>query len=173
MKARDLQSYLASLRGTWSYPEGTVDAFKAGDPDAEVKGIAVGWMSYTWALQQACELGCNLFLCHEPPYFNHQDDDAAVFRMETASRKRRFIEDRGLIVFRCHDLWDQMPRIGIADSWAGLLGFGPAEEQQEWLRIYSIEPTPALEVAKTVAARTREFGQEAVQLLPATQYSWQ
>ena len=48
MKARELQSYLRSLNGGWMKFGKTVDTFKAGDPEAEIKGIAVGWMSYTW-----------------------------------------------------------------------------------------------------------------------------
>ena len=87
MKAQDVQDYLRSLAGEWQYPADTVDTFKAGDPSAEVRGIAVGWMSYTWALQRALELGCNVFITHEPTYYNHWDNDQAIFRLPGVERK--------------------------------------------------------------------------------------
>ena len=42
MKALELQSYLRSLNGGWMKLDRTVDTFKAGDPDSEIEGIAVG-----------------------------------------------------------------------------------------------------------------------------------
>jgi hypothetical protein len=65
VRASDVRDYLSSLNGGWVNTERTVDTFKAGDPNAVVKGIAVGWMSYTWALREALRLGCNLFITHE------------------------------------------------------------------------------------------------------------
>lgn len=47
VKACELQSHLQSLNGGWMDPEKTVDTFKSSEPDAEVQGIAVAWMSYT------------------------------------------------------------------------------------------------------------------------------
>jgi putative NIF3 family GTP cyclohydrolase 1 type 2 len=165
MKAVEIQEYLQSLAGEWAYPVDTVDTFKAGDPQDEVRGIAVGWMSYTWALQRALQLGCNVFVTHEPTYFDHLDRAPAVFRLAGAREKRRLIEERGLIVLRCHDLWDQMKRIGIADAWAEALGFAQAVAGDEYVRVYEIEPATARQVAQRVAAGARRFGQEAVQLI--------
>jgi hypothetical protein len=47
MKHGDVYLYLRSLDGGWVDWNDTVDRFIAGDPDGEVAGIAVGWMSYT------------------------------------------------------------------------------------------------------------------------------
>jgi len=43
LSANDVQLYVRSLGADWVDPQRTVDTFKAGDPDMEVKGIAVGW----------------------------------------------------------------------------------------------------------------------------------
>jgi len=165
MKARELQSYLRSLNGGWMKLEKTVDTFKAGDPEAEIRGIAVGWMSYTWALQKAVELGCNVFITHEPTYYIHRDNDAEVFRFQEVRAKRQYIEENDLIVLRCHDLWDQAPVIGIPDSWGELLGLGEPIDGSGYFRVYDVSGRSALQVAQQVAARTTQFGQEAVQLL--------
>ena len=57
LTAGELNSYLNSLGIDWINKERTVDTFKSGSPDTVVKGIAVGWMSYSSALKRALELG--------------------------------------------------------------------------------------------------------------------
>jgi putative NIF3 family GTP cyclohydrolase 1 type 2 len=165
MRAIEIQDYLQALAGDWPYPADTVDTFKAGNPQAEVRGIAVGWMSYSWALRRAVELDCNLFVTHEPTYFDHFDRDPEVFRLPGARAKQRFIADQRLIVLRCHDLWDQMKRTGIADSWGQALGLGDAVAGDAYNRVYEIEPATARQVAARVAAAVRACGQPAVQLI--------
>jgi len=102
------------MDGGWVNWGNTVDTFKSGDPTTEVRGVAVGWMGYTWALQRALELDCNMFITHEPTYYNHHNQN--IFRYQGVAAKRK------LIILRCHDLWDQVPGIGIPDSWATQLG---------------------------------------------------
>jgi putative NIF3 family GTP cyclohydrolase 1 type 2 len=165
MKARDVQAYLQSLNGGWVKPEQTVDTFKAGDPETEVRGIAVGWMSYTWALERAIELGCNLFITHEPTYYAHTDDNERVFGLPGVQEKRQWIEEQGLVVLRCHDLWDQVPGIGIPDSWGEFLGLGQAVDGEGYFRVYEVVGKTALQVAEQVAGCIRSLGQEAVQLI--------
>ena len=164
MKARDLQSYFQSLNGGWVNLQKTVDTFKAGDPETEATGIAVGWMSYTWALRKALELGCNVFVTHEPTYYNHEDDIASVSGMPGVREKQQFIQDNGLVVLRCHDLWDQLPGIGIPDSWAEWLGLGTPLVTDGYYRVYDVAGKTALDVARQVAARVQAFGQTSVEL---------
>ena len=165
MIAQDVQDYLLSLAGQWQYPADTVDTFKAGDPAAIVRGIAVGWMSYTWALQLALERDCNVFITHEPTFYNHRDNDAAIFRLPGVSEKRQFIEDNEIVILRCHDLWDQIPEIGIPDSWGKLLDLGPPVDSSTYIRIYDAAGVTAGDLARNVARRTADFGQPGVQLI--------
>ena len=53
-----------------------------------VKGIAVGWMSYFDSLRRAVALGCNLFVTHEPTYYDHLDADRSVFEFDIARAKK-------------------------------------------------------------------------------------
>jgi len=165
MQAFELQSFLNSLNGGWVDPLKTVDTFKSGDPQAEVRGIAVAWMSYRWALEQALALGCNVFVTHEPTYYSHLDTDAHMLRRPGTQAKRKFIEESGLVILRCNDLWDQLPAIGITDAWGKLLGLGPPIDGEGFYRVYDVTGRTALDVARQVAARTQPFGQEAVQLI--------
>jgi putative NIF3 family GTP cyclohydrolase 1 type 2 len=165
MKANELQAYLRSLNEGWLNPEATVDTFKAGDPQAEVHGIAVGWMSYTWALQRALDLGCNVFVTHEPTFYDHHDNNQRMFEQPGVREKQHWIEEKGLVILRCHDLWDQAPGVGIPDSWGSWLGLGNAIAGEGYYRVYDVSGSTALQVAQRAAARLVPFGQEAVQLV--------
>lgn len=165
MKGIELQQYLQSLDTGWVNREQTVDTFKAGDPETELTGVAVGWMSYTWALERAQELSCNLFITHEPTFYDHRDAEEQVFRFPAAAAKRELLARTGMVVLRCHDLWDQMPDIGIPDSWAQQLGLGRPVAGDGYFRVHDVSGRSARDVARQIAARTAELGQEAVQLL--------
>lgn len=164
MKAYEIQNYLQSLNEGWVNPTNTVDTFKAGNPEDEVRGIAVGWMSYSWALKQAIGLGCNFFITHEPTFYTHLENDDQIFRFEGARNKRKFIEQNNLIILRCHDLWDQMKDIGIPDSWAALLGFSNPISGEGYFRIFEVNKRTAIDIAHQVLDHTRILGQGVVQL---------
>jgi len=164
LRARAVKDYLWSL-GDWVDFKKTVDTFKAGDPDAVVKGIAVAWMSYTWALKRAVELGSNLFVTHEPTYYDHWDRITEVSELDKVRAKREFIEKSGLVILRCHDMWDQYPKLGIPDAWAQALGFSSPVAGSGYFRVFDVRGRTALDVARQVAKRTKPFGQEAVQLI--------
>ncbi|MGC9349477.1 MAG: Nif3-like dinuclear metal center hexameric protein [Anaerolineae bacterium] len=166
MKARDLQAYFRSLNGGWMDLDETVDTFKSGDPEAEIRGVAVSWMSTTAALKEALAMDCNVFVTHEPTYYNHHDDPAhPVFQLEATQQKRDFIEESGIVILRCYDLWDQVPETGIADAWGAALGLGDAVAGEGYYRVYDVSGRTAGDVARQVATRTARFGQEAVQLI--------
>jgi putative NIF3 family GTP cyclohydrolase 1 type 2 len=167
MRAGDLQDYLRSLDGGWMNLSATVDTFKAGDPNTEIRGIAVGWMSYTWAMQEALDLGCNVFITHEPTYYDHYDRDPWVFDLPGVRAKQRFIESNRLVVIRCHDLWDLMPAVGVLDSWAAWLGLGPAIGGEGYHRVYDVSGKTARQLAQHIALRTAAFGQQAVAFVGA------
>ncbi len=166
MQAKVLQRYLRSLNGGWMDLDNTVDTFKAGEPETEVKGIAVAWMSTLSALQKAIDLGCNVFITHEPTYYNHHDaPDNPIFKLEGAQVKRSFIQANKLVIIRCHDLWDQVLDMGIPDSWGTLLDLGKIIGGSGYFRVYDVSGKTAGGIAQQVAEKTKLFGQQAVQLI--------
>ncbi len=165
MKAIEIQNFLLSAMPNWKRPANTVDTIKSGDENIEVTGIAVGWMGYLWALERAVELGCNVFITHEPTFYHHHDYDYALFKLKAVQEKQQFIRDHGLVIIRCHDLWDRMEKMGIPDAWGDILGFKRLATASEFIRIYQIKTQTAHEVARHVAVKTRCFGQPAVQLI--------
>ena len=167
MNARAIETYLRSLNGGWVNFADTVDTWKAGDPDADVAGIAVGWMSYTWALERAAALGCNLFITHEPTFYHHLDNDPEILAWPESKSKLARIEALGLTVLRCHDLWDQYPGLGIADAWGQKLGLGEPIGGHGYFRVYAGGGRTAMQLARNMAARVQDLGQPGVHLIGA------
>lgn len=163
--ARDVETYLRSL-GPWVDEAKTCDSFKAGDPDREVKAMAVSWMSTMRALQEAQARGCDLFITHEPTFYSHYDNDPSFDSDQSTIEKRRFLKETGLVVYRCHDVWDRVPEMGILDSWAKALGFeGKPVAAKTYYSVCRMPEITVDEFARKIAKRLKVFGQEAVQVV--------
>jgi putative NIF3 family GTP cyclohydrolase 1 type 2 len=166
MTAQDVQNHLKSFDEGWVNWDKSVDTFKAGDPGTEVRGIAVGWKAHMDALKKAHDLGCNMFVCHEPLFYDHFDQEDRWFSYESATAKRDWIAEHGMVVVRCHDVWDGVQKIGITDSWADTLGFtSPLAESERFLKVYCVAGRTAGDVAGQVLAGVKTLGSEWVGLI--------
>jgi len=165
LTAGDVHNYLRSLGVSWVDPKTTVDTFKAGSPDMVVKGIAVGWMSYFDSLRKAVEMDCNLFVTHEPTYYDHFDKDESVFEFAAAREKKEFIEKHNLSIIRCHDVWDLYLKLGITDSWGSFLGLENCVVTRDYVRVYEMPSVKAIDLARRVAGKVSGLGQQGVQLI--------
>ncbi len=166
MKAIELKQHMREM-GAWVDWNRTCDRFIIGDPETEVTAMAVGWQATLPALREAVDRECNLFVTHEPVFYRHMDDDESVFGAAHAQRKRLFIEENGIVIYRCHDVWDRMPEVGIVDSWAAHLGLTGKLDGDDFHSIYP-SPAPTLdELARHVVERTRDLGQSAVEFVGA------
>lgn len=162
--AGDINSYLNSLGAEWVNFEDTVDGFDSGGPTTIVKGIAVGWTPYKSSLEQAADLGCNVFVTHETPYYEHQKKiEHTFYPPEAVEEKRAFIERLGITVIRCHDVWDQYPEIGIPRAWGKFLELGVPVDGGGWLYVYDGKGRRAGEIAQKIAVRTALRGQPGIQ----------
>lgn len=104
----------------------TVDTFKAGDPDAEVKGVAVTMTATLDVLERAAAAGQNLIITHEPTFYNHLDNPDQLEQRESdpvLAAKRAFIQEHGLVIWRFHDHWHRRNPDGIEAGMAHTLGW--------------------------------------------------
>jgi len=164
MKAADIHEFFRSA-GTWMDWSQTVDGFRFGDPATEVKGIAVAWKPYWSDLKRAKELGCNLFVGHESIFregANRPGDESPVAE-GLEQPKLAWLRESGMVVYRCHDLWDMIPGIGVRDSWARGLGFeGEPLEVSGFCRIEDVSGRTFGSLSAQVAARVKAVGQQAI-----------
>ena len=70
MNTNDIREYLLS-HSPWVDRDRTVDTVKAGDPCKEIGTVGVGWMATIYNLRSAWELGCDLFITHEPTFWEN------------------------------------------------------------------------------------------------------
>jgi len=164
-KAQDLLDYMRSI-GTWVDWGNTVDQIIIGSGETEVTQAAVAWIPSYDALRRAVEMGCQLFITHEPTFYSHRCELEEMDRWPDAAEKAKFIEDSGLTILRNHDTWDNMPGVGIPWSWAAFLEIeGEPSAVRPYLNVYPIPGTTLEELAQRVAARTALIGEPAVQVV--------
>jgi putative NIF3 family GTP cyclohydrolase 1 type 2 len=173
MRADDIRDHFLSI-ADWVDPATTVDRIIVGDPGAEVSRVLVTWISSVGAIEQAVARGCQMVITHEPTFWVHANELAAVggwtadsMKSLVADRKRRCIEEHGLVILRIHDAWDAWPEVGIPWAWArhlGLEGRPAALTERGYQQRYDIEPTSLDELARLIASRTAPLGEPAVQV---------
>ena len=78
----------------------TCDTIKAGEPDREVKKVAVSMFATVETIQKAVEWGADLLIVHEPTFYVHTDDTVST---RIGEMKRKLVEESGLSIFRFHD----------------------------------------------------------------------
>ena len=160
MKAIELNRYLNSQ--IKDLGEKTVDRVIYGDPDAEIKGIAVAWMPYRKTIQDAKSLGANLLVVHEPTFYDHRDLDGNMADIPETEAKKKIIDESGITIIRCHDVWDAFPEIGIPYAWGNFLELGEPVKSIRFYNLYEIPEQPAVAFAQKVAAKTATLGQPSV-----------
>lgn len=166
MNTKDIYEHLLS-KAPWVDRKTTVDTIKSGDLLKEIKSVSVGWMSTMENLQKAYELGCELFITHEPTFWHHSQDEKPSRSEPPGILKQKFLDDTGLIILRVHDIWDPWPEIGIRDSWAKGLGLEKrlAEDGRKFVAVYEIPDTTLGTFSKHVAMKVKSLGQDSVWVL--------
>ncbi len=163
MKAQDIINHLHEL-GTWVNWRKTRDIVLAGDPDIEVEKIATCWMMTNKVIQQAITAKVNFIICHETPYYEASTEPYQIY-YQSANRKRKLLAQHNICVFRCHDVLDRLPEVGIPDSWGQAIGL-PFKDRpvNSFYKYAEFEPTSVTEIAKKVAKAVTACGQDAVQV---------
>jgi putative NIF3 family GTP cyclohydrolase 1 type 2 len=73
MKAIDLHHWLEQELPN-PVPQDHVDGISAGNPETEVRGVAVTWLPNLDVLRRAAAGGLNFIIGHEPAFYHHPWD---------------------------------------------------------------------------------------------------
>lgn len=148
MRARDVGYFVEDLARDRDL--GSEEGFLWGDPDAEVTGVLVTWMTTVEAIERAISEGCNLIITHEAltnPYpFRGQLEQCLHWRSNQARLSRLAKGD--ITVYRAHGTLDEY---NILDDFGRALGLPEPQISEDFVRIYEIEPTPVRELARRAA----------------------
>jgi putative NIF3 family GTP cyclohydrolase 1 type 2 len=173
MTAGDLNTYLRSLI---QVEEPSVDRIIIGEPGTPVRKIGTAWMPYWKTCRQAVRDGVNVLVVHEPTFYAHRDLEAREWiniehpgagqqkYLDQRDEKASWIRENGLVIIRCHDVWDKFPDIGIPYAFGQALGFPNADiiRRETYYNVYKTEPAPAIEMARYIASRLSVAGQPGV-----------
>ena len=81
------------------------DGIKSGNPDVECTGVVSALVPTIEVIQKTIELGANLLFVHEPTYYLTPDysDWRADFDCKLYEKKKKLLDDHGIVVYRDHD----------------------------------------------------------------------
>ncbi len=99
MKASEVISKLCEYGKDFQYTQ-TCDTVKCGTLDKDVKKVAVAMFPTMDLVKDVLEWGAELLIVHEPTYYNHWE---ITPESEVLAKKREFLENSGLTIFRFHD----------------------------------------------------------------------
>ncbi|MFO7668686.1 MAG: Nif3-like dinuclear metal center hexameric protein [Bacteroidales bacterium] len=171
--AKDLNAYLRSLV---EVNEPSVDKIIAGDPDTVISKIGTAWMPYWKTLKDARAKGVNTMVVHEPTFYTHRDleerqwdfhsspSPAKEIYAKQVAAKKKWIEENGMVVIRCHDVLDKIGGFGIPFAFGRALGFQDSDlvRSKDYYNVYKIETRPAIEVAQQIASSLVSVGQPGI-----------
>ena len=144
----------------------TTDRFKCGDPTKPVRRVAVAWKASWDAMREAVNKGADMFISHESICVNAQNsspEPEVVFALPSEKPKFEWLEETGLVVYRCHDVWDRFPGIGIRDTWQKRLKIGDKIFADEYpYYVTEVSPFTVNELAKHVLEQIRPLGQNGI-----------
>jgi len=149
--------------GSYRAPGALVDGFRAGDGDAEVRGVVVTARASTRVLRHAADIGANLVISRQA--FLGDSLDRPVARPERAlAEKLALIEQAGLAVLRLQD-----PRLGpagraITEALPRAIGLNAPLRQPNPAAglVYRTAPTRLGDIVRRIKAAT---GSAAVRLI--------
>lgn len=133
----------------------TVDSFKIGPTDAPVTGIVSTFMATLPVMRKAAAIGASFIVSHEPVFYNHFDQTAALQADPVYQAKVRFATQHGLTIWRFHDHWHQIKPEPMSAASVARLGWQRYLDKgsEGFGRTFTRPKTQLRVVAEEIAAR--------------------
>ena len=144
MKAKELLK--AMLDWADATVEDTVDCFKIGDPEKEIKKVATCFIATPEVIKAPHAWGADLLITHEPTFYDHRDHMNNIPDEPIMQKKKALLESTGMAMYRYHDHTHNRTPDGIIE---GMLKALPWSDY-EWDGHFAVvlkEPKTANEVA--------------------------
>lgn len=146
MKAIELIEELKN--GAYKLKDRTCDTVKAGNPEKEIKKVAISMFATVDIIKQVREWGADMLIVHEPTYYDHYEE---MLSNPVTEAKKKLIEDSGIVLFRYHDYMHHRPVDQIPEGEVHYLGLKGRLESTPYSASYMYhleEPITALELAR-------------------------
>ena len=142
-------------------PTGTVDTYKAGDPNTPVTGIATTFLPTMSVLRRAVAQHLNLILTHEPTFYNHEDKTDFLADDPVYAEKLAYIREHHLVIFRLHDSMHRAKPDRIFQPFIEARGWEAYQDAQQ-PRLLTV---PATTVGDLVAKLARVLDDPAIRVV--------
>jgi len=144
----------------------STDKFTFGDPLKPVRKVAVAWKARWDTLKEAESRGADLFISHESICVHAQNSyqgTEEIFALPSELGKFRWLKETGLVVYRCHDIWDRFPGTGIRDTWRKRLTIGDNIYHDEYpFYITEVDPMTLGDLSRHILEQVKPLGQNGV-----------
>lgn len=165
MKIQEVIDFLEE-QGQWVNRSYTRDHVLFGDTQQSLENVVVCWVATLDVILQAIEKKCQLIITHENLfYMNATAIPTAI--LEAQKEKTDLLQKHHIVVYRCHDLWDLYPQIGVRDQWAKILGleFQQPSHEKSFIRIsYPFQMTVSA-LAKHIVQRIAPYHEYGVEVI--------
>jgi putative NIF3 family GTP cyclohydrolase 1 type 2 len=91
----------------------TVDTLKAGNRDIVVKGIVTAMFPTVEVIRKTIVLNANFILCHEPTFYNHEDDVSWLQDNDVYKYKADLLKQHNIAIWRNHDYVHSLKPDGV------------------------------------------------------------
>lgn len=159
MKAHELFEEI--IKGGEIYSWKTCDVLKAGDPNKELKKVAVTMFATVDTVKKAREWGADMLIVHEPTYYDHYEE---IEELPVVIAKRKLIEESEITIYRYHDFMHHRAVDQIPEGEIYYLGLDGKVENTPYSASYMFtasEPITALELANKME---KELGIKRVRI---------
>lgn len=155
-------------KGTWVDWTQTRDCVIFGEADQDIQHLGVCWVATQQVILQAIEKGIHFIISHENPFY-HMSTSLPTMVRESVVRKQQLLKQHDICLYRCHDVWDKIPDVGVRDVWAKRLGFSCERNLNSYIQHAVIEPIKVEKLAKHIAHALHQDGEQGVYVFGDTQ----
>lgn len=173
LTAGQLQLFLTSMV---KLKPDTVDRIIIGNPETVARKIGTCWLPNWETCRKAVAAGVNVLITHEPTFYTHRDlgevpgflenksDYTKAQYLSQIEKKKKWINDNGLVIIRNHDTLDALQERGIPFAFGQFLGFSNSDiiASRIYYNVYKFNKQPASSFARTIAGKLKELGQPGI-----------
>lgn len=160
MKVKHIINHIVE-KGTWVDWDETRDIILSGTDSLDIEKIGVCWVATNKVIEQAIKQNIHFIISHENPFY-HLSTAPQALVLESAKRKKELLLSNNITLYRCHDVWDKIPNVGVADIWADRLGFSFQRDINSYIQHAEITEMTVEKLAKHVVDCLYEDGEHGV-----------
>ena len=146
----------------------TRDQLLLGNRNFSANKIMVCWVATTKLIELAVREKYDMIVTHENFLYTESTKYQEVI-CRNREYKKKLLQESNISVYRCHDLWDLFPKIGVKDKWIETITANKQVIKRKDMDFYSfIEFERAIEfkaLAQNIAQEIKDESQNGIQII--------